>query len=261
VTHTLRIGYFYPEHLNLYGDNGNVEILSYRARHRGFSVEVHNITTATDITLEQYDDLNIIFMGGGPDSGQKAMYDDLVNSKKAFIHQFIADGKVGLFVCGAYQLFGHYYKAADGSILQGIGVFDLYTEHFGSNKPRCIGNTYAKLTSSITDDPLFPKTELGTHIVGFENHGGRTYLGAGVAPFAQTIKGHGNNTEDKTEGALHNNAIGTYFHGPFLSRNPHVADYLIYKALRLTPYEVEQLPKIDDTLVIAAHTASKNLKQ
>jgi lipid II isoglutaminyl synthase (glutamine-hydrolysing) len=261
MTKILHIGYFYPDLLNLYGDNGNVEILKYRAQKYGFEVKVSHINVATDITTPDYDSLNLVFMGGGPDSGQKSMYDDLVTFKKDFLAAYISAEKVGLFICGAYQLLGHYYKAEDGSILPGLGIFDLYTEQPGKNIPRCIGNTYARLADDILLDPLRPVSAFGDYIVGFENHGGRTYLGKHITPFAKVVKGYGNNAEDSTEGALYKNSIGTYFHGPFLARNPHVADYLIYKALLLDPMEIKLLPKIDDTLTLAAHTASKNLKQ
>ena len=95
-------------------------------------------------------------------------------------------------------------------------------------------------------------------MVGFENHGGRTYLGKNIAPLAKVVVGHGNNSEDKTEGAVYKKSYGTYFHGPFLARNPHFADYLIAQALQISG---EELPPLDDALIIAAHTASKKLKQ
>ena len=38
-------------------------------------------------------------------------------------------------------------------------------------------------------------------LVGFENHGGRTYLGPGARAFARVEYGYGNNGDDGTEGA------------------------------------------------------------
>ena len=92
--------------------------------------------------------------------------------------------------------------------------------------------------------------------MGFENHGGRTYLKDRNLSFASVIKGHGNNSEDGTEGIYYKNSIGTYFHGPILSRNPHLADYLISKALL-----VDKLEELDDTFITQAHAASLALKQ
>ena len=88
--------------------------------------------------------------------------------------------------------------------------------------------------------------------MGFENHGGRTYLNKSndIKPFAYVVSGHGNNSEDKTEGVHYKNSIGTYFHGPILSKNPHLADFLLIKALGL-----EKLDDLDDTVINKAHSA------
>lgn len=252
----LTIGYFYSTLLNLYGDNGNVEIITDRAKKRNISVEIVHINPDTPLTPELTKNINFVFMGGGPDSSQKDMYQDLVQNKSAFLKEYILSGGVGLYVCGSYQLLGHYYKSADESMLPGIGIFDLYTQHFGLKKPRCIGNTVARLSQSITADPVFKSVnKLCDTIVGFENHGGRTYLSASSTPFGTIIKGHGNNSEDQSEGLHFKNSIGTYFHGPILSRNPHLADYLIAKSVQLN-----ELQALDDSLIISAHTASKNLR-
>lgn len=247
----LTIGYFYKDLLNLYGDNGNVEILLYRAKKRGFDTELVNISIDAIITTDLVKDVNLVFMGGGPDSSQKAMYQDLLDNKKEFLKEYIDKGGVGLYVCGSYQLLGKYYKTADGSYLKGLSIFDLYTQHFGNQKKRCIGNTVAKL---LINDPLLEGTP--STIVGFENHGGRTFLGKGANPFAKIIKGHGNNSQDGTEGVHYKNSIGTYFHGPVLARNPHLADYLIAKSLKL-----DTIKPLDDSLAYSAHTASLKLKR
>lgn len=86
------------------------------------------------------------------------------------------------------------------------------------------------------------------YIVGFENHGGRTHLGSKMQPLAKVIKGNGNNGEDGYEGALFNNSIGSYFHGPLLPKNPHIADWLIQKALEKKYKKEIELQKLDDGL-------------
>lgn len=253
----LRIGYFYPKLLNLYGDNGNVEILVYRAKARGIDTKVINISTDFYKKEDLLNKINLVFMGGGPDSSQKSMYKDLINNKGPMLKEYVENGGVGLFICGAYQLLGHYYKSADGSMLNGPGIFDLYTQHFGNDKPRCIGNVSARINPKLVEDKIFTKlNNVGNALVGFENHGGRTYLGENVSPLSKIITGFGNNGEDYTEGAIHKNAIGTYLHGPVLSKNPHLADYLIAKATKS-----DNLELLEDSLVIHAHTASLKLSQ
>lgn len=253
----MKIAYFYPELLNLYGDNGNVEILSYRAKKRGIDVKVIRVGLDTKLDSNFMSEVDVVFMGGGPDSSQKAMYKDLKQEKGPYLKEYILSGGVGIFICGSYQLLGNYYKASDGLVLEGLGIFDLHTEHFGKTKPRCIGNTVAQIEKTILEDEYFKSVNrTGDLLVGFENHGGRTYLSKNLKPFARVVMGHGNNSEDGTEGVVYKNAIGTYFHGPILARNPHLADYLIAKSLGR--YDLVEL---DDKLIIAAHTASRKLKQ
>jgi CobQ-like glutamine amidotransferase family enzyme len=128
----------------------------------------------------------------------------------------IEDDMPVLAVCGGYQLLAHYYRPATGSDMRGLGVFDAWTIHKGSRVPRSIGDIAIRWN--------------GTTLVGFENHGGRTYLGS-AQPLGKVLKGHGNNSEDGTEGAIYRNAYGTYLHGSLLPKNPHFADHLIRLAL------------------------------
>ena len=252
----LLIGYLYKEDLNLYGDNGNVEVLTARCFGRSIECEVLLIDKGKLTSHNRLSEINLLFMGGGPDSSQKSIYGDFLEEKKPFLLDYVTSGKTGLFVCGSYQLMGDYYRASDGEELKGLGIFKAHTIHFGKNKPRCIGNVRATLTGKISSDPVFKNVNfLEDGIVGFENHGGRTYLDSGAEPFARVTYGHGNNSEDGTEGILLGNCIGTYFHGPLLAKNPHLADYLIAKALN-----VQELPKLNDRFTTASYTASKKLR-
>ena len=69
-------------------------------------------------------------------------------------------------------------------------------------------------------------------LTGFENHGGRTHLGPGVAPLARVTAGIGN--DGSTEGAWRGKLLGTYSHGPALARNPALADLLLRWATGMT---------------------------
>ena len=257
MSNKIKIAYFYKDQLNLYGDNGNIEILYKRCEWRNISCQVDLIDEHSKIDSPTMKSYNIVFMGGGPDSGQKSMYKDLLNEKGSYLKDYVEEDGIGLFICGSYQLLGNFYKASDGLVLEGLGIFDLNTEHFGQKSPRCIGNVSAKLDNRILDDIYFKNNNrTGSTIVGFENHGGRTFLKNQNEKLAQVIIGNGNNSKDGTEGIHYKNSLGTYFHGPFLSKNPHIADYLIAKALY-----VEKLTELDDTFINQAHAASLELKQ
>ena len=89
-------------------------------------------------------------------------------------------------------------------------------------------------------------------LAGFENHGGRTFLGD-AEPLGRVLKGHGNNGTDPHEGVLAGNVIGTYLHGPLLPKNAWFADWLIETALGLQ----EPLSALDDDLEEAAHAEAR----
>lgn len=214
----INIGWLYSDLMSTYGDRGNIIALSYRLKKRGIKPIVHKISINEPESL--ISKMDIIFMGGAQDKQQEIVNADLKNNKGKYLKTAIENGVPSLFVCGAYQFLGKYYKTADGIIIDGLGVFDLYTESPGINFSRCIGNI-------IIETKLFPKIRL----VGFENHGGRTYLADKKLAFAKVVKGFGNNGEDRTEGIFYKNSFGTYLHGPILPKNPELSDYLIKKAL------------------------------
>lgn len=247
----LTIGYFYPELLNLYGDRGNIFCLAKRCQWRGIEARVEEVGVLTPTSQLTDQMVDLLFMGGGPDRSQVRVARDL-KKKGPWLRNYIEQGGVGLFICGAYQLMGHYYQDADGRRLEGLGIFDLATRHFGKDKPRCIGNIVVGLSISSSLTPAA--------LVGFENHGGRTYLGKKAQPLGRVVKGFGNNGEDKTEGAVYKSAFGTYLHGPLLPKNPHFADYLISLALKGRYGEEVKLEPLNDTLEWQAHKAALKLK-
>lgn len=246
MTQTIKIGWLYPELMSTYGDRGNIFVLTKRCEWRKIRVTVVPIEFKT--TDKEIAACDLIFGGGAQDRQQGIAIEDLLRKGPA-LKKLFDSGIPGLFVCGSPQLLGHYYMTGDGKKLTGLGIFDMESKHFGKNKPRCIGNTIAELNdqNSMTKE-IEKKT-----IVGFENHGGRTYLGAGVTPFAKVIKGCGNNGEDGTEGAVYKNCIATYSHGPFLPKNPHIADWLISKTLEVKYKKKIALKPLDDDLEWQAH--------
>ena len=145
-------------------------------------------------------------------------------------------------VCGGFQLFGPRYVDHQGGIIPGISVFDLETRHPGPRADRCIGDVVLET----------PEGE----VVGFENHGGRTYLAPGQAPFGRVLRGFGNNAEDGTEGARTKNAIGTYLHGSLLPKNPALTDELILLALRRRYGPDVTLAPLPDDAERAAHATA-----
>jgi len=238
----LIIGWLYPDIMSTYGDRGNIICLKKRSQWRGIKTEILQITLETKPSM--LENCNLLFMGGAQDQQQKIASDDLITHKGPILKKMISIGIPGLFVCAAYQFLGKYYQMENGEKIKGLGIFDLFTKHPGNGKPRCIGNTIAVLKGI---------PGLNYNIVGFENHGGRTYLNNKTTPLAKIIKGFGNNGEDESEGAVCNNAYGTYFHGPVLPKNLKFADHLIKLALCIKYQKDIELPTLNDKIEELAH--------
>jgi CobQ-like glutamine amidotransferase family enzyme len=243
----LRVAHLYPRLMNIYGDRGNIMCLRHRCEARGIAFELTELSTGDAFDPTAYD---LVFAGGAQDREQRGVADDLLRTKAGALREAVDDGVALLAVCGAYQLFGRFYRDATGAELPGAGIFDLYTEHPGAAAKRCIGN--------ITCEWTAPSGSLAT-IVGFENHGGRTWLGPGARPLARVRHGFGNNGEDRTEGAVYRNAIGTYVHGSLLPKNPALADHIIVTALARRDGTID-LPPIDDRAEHRAHEAALRLR-
>ena len=133
------------------------------------------------------------------------------------------------------SLFGKYYKDAEGDIIPGLSIFDYYTEALNDRKKRCIGNIVLNCNLNGKE----------TKVIGFENHGGQTF--DIEAPFGDVLYGNGNKFGDTKEGFFLKNVIATYLHGPLLSKNPDVSDYIIKYCLDRKYNEDIVLEPLDDT--------------
>ncbi len=224
---TLTLGHLYPAQLNLYGDRGNIITLQRRCMMRGIALRVVQLGIGDALAPDEYD---LLFIGGGQDREQAPVAQDIFEMKGIGLWAAVEDDMPVLAVCGGYQLLAHYYRPASGPDMRGLGIFDAWTIHKGAHVPRCIGDIAIEWN--------------GSTLVGFENHGGRTYLGT-AKPLGKVLKGHGNNSEDRSEGAIYRHAFGTYLHGSLLPKNPHFADYLLALALQRS-YELsdDDLKKI-----------------
>jgi CobQ-like glutamine amidotransferase family enzyme len=248
----LTIGWLYPSLMSTYGDRGNVICLQQRAQWRGITVQVIPLDQQT--TAAEIHKVDVLMGGGAQDRQQELVMRDLRGIKAETLREKIEAGTPGVFTCGAPQLLGHYYEPALGQRIEGLGLFDLVSKHPGADTRRCIGNIVFRLTASRLEQEL--EAMMGTKplVIGFENHGGRTYLGK-VEPLGRVVKGYGNNGKDGTEGAFYRNAIATYSHGPLLPKNPFLADWLIQTALTQKYQTSVSLEPLDDTLAMQAREA------
>ena len=234
----LRIAHLYPDLMSIYGDRGNVLALSQRARWRGIDVDVRPYTAGTEFDGDWPD---VMFFGGGQDQGQDVVGADLAGANGEAIRKAVANGAAAFTVCGGYQLFGIEYVPENAPAIPGLGLMDVRTR---AGKERFVGNLVVE-----TPDGM---------LVGFENHSGRTYLGPRAVPLGAVLVGHGNNGEDRTEGAVQGKMIGTYSHGSCLPKNPWLADKLLAWALERRHGSVKLQP-LDDREERAANDQAAQL--
>jgi CobQ-like glutamine amidotransferase family enzyme len=237
----LRLLALYPDQMNIYADRGNMIFLRRRCEWRGIGFAYAAAGPGERFDPGAHD---LIYIGGGQDRDQVLVAADMVETKRNAIAASAEDGAVVLAVCGGYQLLGHGYQLGDDRI-GGLGLADLETVR--EPGPRLIGNVTIEV-------------DLGTGprlVAGFENHGGRTYLGDSAEPLGRVLSGHGNNGRDGREGVRRLNVLGTYLHGPLLPKNSWLADRLIQLALARRAGAEPELEALDDGLEAAAHESAR----
>ena len=236
----LRLLTLYPEQMNIYADRGNILFLQRRCEWRGIGFS--NTPSGPGEAVDP-GGCDLIYVGGGQDRDQRLVAEDMVRAKREGIAAALDDGAALLAVCGGYQLLGHSYQLASERIA-GLGLADLETVR--EEGPRLIGNVAIEV-----DVGTGPRT-----LAGFENHGGRTHLGAGATPLGRVLSGHGNNGRDGFEGVREGRMVGTYLHGPLLPKNAWFADHLIAQALARRSGTAPELEPLDDRFEAAAHESA-----
>jgi lipid II isoglutaminyl synthase (glutamine-hydrolysing) len=241
MSSTVRVMWLYPDHMNIYADRGNIALLERRCEWRGIGFELGTAGPGEPVDPDAHD---LFYMGGGQDRDQALVARDLVETKRDALATALGSGGAMLAVCGGYQLLGHSYEVG-GESLPGLGLVDLRTVREPGE--RLIGNV-------VIDADVGGGAR---RLAGFENHGGRTYLGAGEQPLGRVVSGFGNNGKDGGEGVRDGRLIGTYLHGPLLPKNAWLADVLIAWALERRLGSAPELEPLDDRLEDAAHASAE----
>lgn len=252
----LTINHLYADEMNIYGDMGNIITLRKRAEWRG--IDTQYIKTGPGKISELKGD--IFFMGGGQDDDMYAVFDDFLANKQSQVKKQVEQGKVFLLICGAFQLFGKYFLDARGRQINGLDILPIETKAPGNLlTDRCIGNLVTEISPELLFEikKYYPGTNPGINtVVGFENHSGQTYsYKENNNPLGKVLYGKGNNSTEKIEGFRYLGVTGSYAHGSLLPKNPHIADWLIAKALALKYHRSINLPELDDRIEWNAHNA------
>ena len=206
----IKIVRIHNELLGTYGDQGNAEVLAFRAKFHGITANIVDVSYNDDLPTNG----DIYLLGGAEDAAQLLSLEALKRGDNLdILHMAIERGAVILAVCAGFQIIGNSF-VANGQEVDGLGLLDVTSV---PGDKRFVGDI--KTTSSV----------LGFELTGFENHMGRTILGPTAQAFGKVITGHGNG-DSKYDGAVSGNIFGTYMHGPILARNPEFADLLLTRA-------------------------------
>lgn len=220
----LKITHLYPELLNLYGDKGNIAALKCRAEWRDISVSVTEVRPGENIDFENTD---ILFLGGGSDKELKNVIELLLPEKEKFV-AYAENGGVILAVCEGFPLLGKTLVIGDENT-EGLGVLDIISEKSGK---RLTGDVMLKCD---IDGEKF-------NVTGFENRE-LTVNTKDKTPFGKVVKGNG-----EADGIIYKNVFASFLHGPLLPKNPRLTDILLKRALVKKYGETGAFSTLDDSV-------------
>ena len=194
----MKIEILFPEFCNLFGDMYNMKYLKMCLPDAEF-IE----TALEEIPRFANEDVNLIYLGPMTENTQEKVIEKLL-PYKGRIEKLIEKNVVFLFTGNAIEVLGKYIENEDGSKVEGIGIFDVYSKRDMMHRH----NSY-----------LIGKFE-GIEIVGFKSQFTMMYGDNSDSYFIEVEKGVGINKESKFEGIRKKNFIGTYILGPLLILNP-----------------------------------------
>ena len=231
------IGLVRPSLLGTYGDGGNATVLAERLRRRGMAAEVVSLDGNATVP----ESCDICVLGGGEDTAQAGLASDEALGRS--LARAVDRGSTVLAVCAGFQVLGTSFVTGSGDVRPGFGLIDCAT---AERLPRrAVGEVVA--VPRLAGLPV---------LTGFENHGGRTLLGAGVQPLARVEQGVGNGDDAGTDGAVAGRVVGTYLHGPVLARNPALADLLLsWTVGELAPLDLPEVDRLRQERLRSARSA------
>lgn len=194
----MKVEILFPEFCNLYGDMYNMKYLKMCIPDAEF------IETALDeVPRFVSEDVNLIYLGPMTENTQEKVIDRLKPYKER-IEELIEKNVVSLFTGNSLEVLGKYIENEDGSRIEGVGIFDVYSKRDMMHRH----NSF--LVGKYED----------IEIVGFKSQFTMMYGDNSNLYFIEVEKGIGLNKESKLEGIKKNNFIGTYLIGPILIQNP-----------------------------------------
>lgn len=224
----------YPELLGTYGDRGNALALVRRAQGRSLGARVVEVSLGEPLPRSG----DIYLLGGSEDAAQVLALRSLLHDEAA--RDILHGSAACLAVCAGFQILARDFAGAGGHREPGVGLLDVTCGRLPGR--RAVGEV-------ITEPVGVPGLPT---LTGYENHQCDAVLGPGARPLGGVVRGVGNG-HDRTEGAVQDNIVATYLHGPVLVRNPALADHLLERSTGpLARFDDESVERLRSERLAAA---------
>ena len=198
----VKIAHLYYDIANLYGEAGNVTVLSHYLQDQGITVEVEKVSIQEEFHFDTYD---FVYIGAMTENNLSIVLEDL-KRYTSDVKAYLARGGYLLATGNALEMFGQHL----GQINQdGLGIFEYASK---------------KLDKRWMNEVIL---ENGEHdVVGFQNQ--ISVLENVKHPWFVGVKqGLGANMDRQYEGVCENHFYGSYVIGPLLARNPYLTKGLV----------------------------------
>ena len=217
----VNILYLYPDFMSLYGDNGNVRILTKRLTDQGFEVNIIR-RTITDPNIS-FEDIDFVYMGSGYESNRNLAAKHLAQFKDGLV-KAIDDGVPMLFTGNSYDILGKGITSPDGSFVNGLGIFNFSFKE--------------QLEKRYTGDVILADKKTGDRYVGFVNRAGVPDADEDLVFDALKVIG---NIPVKKDSVRRNNLLGISLIGPLLLKNPRLADNFVETVCKRKGQEYKEI--------------------
>lgn len=212
------ICWLYSDLLDLYGDWGNLLVLTKRLEQLGISSEITRLSIFDQLDFTAYD---MIYIGPGKARNLKRAAEHFSSYREA-VFSAIESGKVFLITGNARLLFGTEYQYRQENenpvVVKGVGYFSYTGVETGE-----------VFISDLISQPLCE--ENGAPVYGFINR--TSYILDNSGPYLfHILQGAGEeNQKGDFEGNYCHNLFATWQLGPVLVKNPYLTKAVLGRLL------------------------------
>ena len=225
----IKIAHLYYDLANLYGDNGNLKVLSDYLLQQHAEVVIDKLTVGDLFNLDQYD---LVYLGSMTENNFAIVAEDFIPKAKE-LSSFIEKRKHVIFTGNSIELLGK-KMIVNGEQVQGMGIFDYEV---------------LPLDKRYMGEAIFmdPQERI---FIGFQNQA--HILDEITQPwFTRIEKGLAGIPSRQAEGIHYLNFYGTYLIAPLLARNYFFTEQIV-KELLGNPGDYHQEPHTIDALAYAS---------